>query len=175
MARDLQDRHPLEFYEDPTNSIGYLTRIAFRSFSRSLERRTLKHGVSSGQWRFLRVLWQHEGLTQRQLSRLVGMREPTTVTALKGMEKSGLIRREHSKEDKRKVHVYLTPKARRLKTRLMPMVAEVNIIAATNMNPADIAVVRRALIRMCENLAAEESTLAANGAAADLPLGFAAV
>ena len=68
-----------EFYADPTNSIGYLTRIAFRAFSRALEVRTAPHGVSSGQWRFLRVLWREDGLTQRELSRRVGMREPTTV------------------------------------------------------------------------------------------------
>ena len=29
-----------KFYADPTNSIGYLTRIAFRAFSRALEVRT---------------------------------------------------------------------------------------------------------------------------------------
>ena len=87
---------PAEFYADPNNSLGYLTRIAFRSFSRALEKRTLPHGVTAGQWRFLRVLWREEGLTQRELSRRVGMREPTTVTALKGLEKSGLVSRKKS-------------------------------------------------------------------------------
>ena len=64
-----------DFYQNPMNSVGYLTRITFRSFSRTLERMTLPHGVSAGQWRFLRVLWNEEGLTQRELSRRVGMRE----------------------------------------------------------------------------------------------------
>ena len=76
---------------DPTNSIGYLTRIAFRSFSRALERRTAPHGVSSGQWRFLRQLWVEDGLTQRELSRRVGMREPTTVTAVNSLVRSGFV------------------------------------------------------------------------------------
>src|SRR5215468_5504772 len=75
----------IQVYADPTNSIGYLTRIAFRAFSRALEVRTAPHGVSSGQWRFLRVLWQEEGMTQRELSQRVGMREPTTVIALKSL------------------------------------------------------------------------------------------
>ncbi|MDZ4375825.1 MAG: hypothetical protein U1C74_30960, partial [Phenylobacterium sp.] len=56
---------PADLYADPNNSIGYLTRIAFRNFSRALERRTSPHGVTAGQWRFLRVLWREEGLTQR--------------------------------------------------------------------------------------------------------------
>src|SRR3546814_9831061 len=39
-------RHPAEYYTDPENSIGYLARVVFRSFSRLLERRTLTHDVS---------------------------------------------------------------------------------------------------------------------------------
>ena len=65
----------------------------FRSFSRALERRTLEHGVSAGQWRFLRQLWLEDGITQRELSARVGMREPTTVVALKSLEAAGLVRR----------------------------------------------------------------------------------
>lgn len=143
-------------YEDPINSMGYLTRITFRSFSRTLERLTLPHGVTAGQWRFLRVLWREEGLTQRELSRRVGMREPTTVTALNGMEKADLVRRKPSREDRRKVHVFLTPRARKLQAKLMPMVAQVNAIAATDLSPEDIATVKRVLLKMSENLAAEE-------------------
>src|SRR5215469_12472481 len=108
-----------QFYATPMNSIGYLTRITFRSFSRRLERLTLPYGVSAGQWPFLRQLWVEEGLTQRELSRRVGMREPTTVTALNTMEKAGLVRRAPSKEDRRKIHVYLTPKAKRLQKPLL--------------------------------------------------------
>src|SRR3546814_20201808 len=53
-------RHPAEYYTDPENSIGYLARVVFRSFSRLLERRTLTHDVSAGQWRFLRQLRSDE-------------------------------------------------------------------------------------------------------------------
>ncbi|WP_411288765.1 MarR family winged helix-turn-helix transcriptional regulator, partial [Phenylobacterium sp.] len=115
-----------DLYADPNNSLGYLTRIAFRSFSRALEKRTLPHGVTAGQWRFLRVLWREDGLTQRELSRRVGMREPTTVTALKGLEKSGFVRRKQSDADRRKIHVYLTPTARKLQAVLAPCITEVS-------------------------------------------------
>src|SRR3546814_9202530 len=78
-------------------SIGYLARVVFRSFSRLLERRTLAYDVSAGQWRFLRQLWREDGITQRELSERVGMREPTTVVALKGLEKAGRSE-EHTSE-----------------------------------------------------------------------------
>jgi DNA-binding MarR family transcriptional regulator len=145
----------VEFYADPTNSIGYLTRIAFRAFSRALEVRTSPHGVSSGQWRFLRVLWREDGLTQRELSRRVGMREPTTVIALKSLERSGFVTRQKSVEDRRKAHVFLTPQARALEAVLLPAVAEVNAIALAGLSEAEVAVLRKALSQVGRNLAAD--------------------
>src|SRR3954463_12458355 len=94
-------------------SLGYLVRDANRAFQRLLERRIAPHGVTRGQWYFLRVLWEEDGLSQRELSARVGMMEPTTVIALRGMEKAGLIRRTRSSADRRVTKVQLTPKARR--------------------------------------------------------------
>lgn len=150
----------IQIYADPTKSIGYLTRIAFRAFSRALEVRTAPHGVSSGQWRFLRVLWQEDGLTQRELSRRVGMREPTTVIALKSLERSGFVTRTKSLEDRRKVHVFLTPEAKALQPILLPAVAEVNTVALAGLTPAEIEILRRALTKVGRNLAidADEDT-----------------
>lgn len=144
-----------DFYADPNNSIGYLSRIAFRSFSRALEKRTLPHGVTAGQWRFLRVLWREDGLTQRELSRRVGMREPTTVTALKSLEKSGFVRRKQSEDDRRKIHVFLTPAAKKLQAVLAPCVAEVNEIALKGLSPDEVATLRRLLQHVGRNLAPE--------------------
>lgn len=150
-----------DFYADPNNSIGYLTRIAFRSFSRALEKRTLPHGVTAGQWRFLRVLWREDGLTQRELSRRVGMREPTTVTALKSLERSGFVVRQQSAEDRRKTHVYLTPAAKTLQATLAPCVAEVNEIALRGLTQDEVLTLRRLLQHVGRNLGpdAEETPL----------------
>lgn len=159
------------FYDNPMNSIGYLTRITFRSFSRNLERLTLEYGVSAGQWPFLRALWNEEGMTQRELSRRVAMREPTTVTALNGMERAGFIKRVPSKEDRRKVHIFLTAKGRRLRDKLIPCVSDVNAIAARDLDPADIATLRRVLLKMSDNLAREEAAYLKNHAGVTLPMG----
>jgi DNA-binding MarR family transcriptional regulator len=144
-----------EFYADPTNSIGFLTRIAFRAFSRALEVRTAPYGVSSGQWRFLRVLWREDGITQRELSRRVGMREPTTVIALKSLERSGFVTREKSVDDRRKVHVFLTPQAKALHPVLMPAVSEVNRVALNGLSRDEVAVLRKALALVGKNLTAD--------------------
>jgi DNA-binding MarR family transcriptional regulator len=133
-------------------SLGYLVRDANRAFQRLLERRIAPHGVTRGQWYFLRVLWEEEELSQRELSARVGMMEPTTVIALRGMEKAGLVRRTRSANDKRITRVHLTPKARRLRDRLLQLSHGVNDQGAEGIDAAELAQFRRVIARMTENL-----------------------
>ena len=97
-----------------------------------------------------------DGISQRELSERVRMREPTTVVALKRLEKSGLVLRKQSPDDGRKINVYLSPKAKRLKTKLMPLVEEVNELATEGLNAEEKAELRRLLQKVNANLAAED-------------------
>lgn len=158
MAKSRKKRPPA-YYSDPNNSIGYLARVAFRSFSRLLEQRTLEHGVSAGQWRFLRQLWLNSGVTQRELSEMVGMREPTTVIAIKSLERSGFVRREKSKTDRRKIHIFLTPKAQALEAKLNPYVEEVHQLATQGMTDEEVDQLQDLLRRVISNLAEENQKI----------------
>jgi DNA-binding MarR family transcriptional regulator len=117
-----------------------------------LEKRISPHGVTRGQWYFLRVLWEEDGLSQRELSSRVGMMEPTTVIALRGMEKAGLIRRVRGADDKRVTRVHLTPKARRLRAQLLKISQGVNDQGAAGIESAELDRFRRMIARMTENL-----------------------
>lgn len=153
-------RYPAEYYTDPENSIGYLARVVFRSFSRLLERRTLTYDVSAGQWRFLRQLWLEDGITQRELSERVGMREPTTVVALKKLEEAGLITRKKTNDDRRKTFIYLTPHAKKLELILAPMNAEIHEIATNGLTDKEVEVLQQLMRRVIDNLADETRKLA---------------
>ena len=133
-------------------SDGYLVRDAHRAFQRELERRIAPHGVTRGQWYFLRVLWTEDGLSQRELSTRVGMMEPTTVIALRSMEKAGLISRVRSKHDRRVTHVRLTAKAVRIRDGLLTLARAINEVADDGIAQDDIAVFRRVIARMTANL-----------------------
>jgi len=133
-------------------SDGYLVRDAHRAFQRLLERRIASHGVTRGQWYFLRVLWTKDGLSQRELSERVGMMEPTTVIALRSMEKSGLIRRVRSADDKRKAQVWLTPKANRLRNELLSVARGITAEAEQGLSRDELVQFRRVIARMTANL-----------------------
>ncbi len=142
----------------PDDRLAHLVKDATRALVRALQARLAVHGVSFGHWTFLRILWEHDGLTQKQLSDEAGVMEPTTFIAVTAMEKQGLIERRQLPENRKNVHVHLTPKGRALKRRLVPLAEEVNAVSVAGVSGKDVATTRAVLLHMIENLAADEVT-----------------
>ena len=141
----------------PNDRLAHLIKDATRALLRALQMRLTEHSVSLGQWTFLRILWESDGITQRELSELAGVMEPTTFTAVTAMEKLGYVTRKKLPNNKKMVYVSLTAKGRMLKRKLVPLAEEVNRIAVENVNPLDITMMRRVLLTMIENLARDEA------------------
>lgn len=133
-------------------NLSHAVRDVHRSFSRALQSRIASHGVSMGQWFFLRALWEEDGLTQRELSQRVGMMEPTTVTALNTMEHKGLVERVRNMHDRRKVNIFLTPRGRDLKDVLLGCAGEVNDQAVRGIAVDDLRRTMDVLCRISANL-----------------------
>ena len=132
--------------------LAHVIRETARALVRALTQRLAEHGVSFGHWAFLRILWQQDGLTQRELSEEAGVMEPTTFAALKTMEELGLVERRQVPQNRKNVYVYLTPQGRALKARLVPLAEEVNRVATRGAAPEDLAALRRVLELMLTNL-----------------------
>ena len=148
MAKDPDDGSALP----PSRSSGYLVRDANRAFQRMIEQRIAPFGVTRGQWYFLRALWIEDGLSQRELSARVGTREPTTVTALRSMEKDGYVRRVQSREDRRRTHVWLTAAGRRREKQVLPVARQIVDEAERGIAVRDVEAFRRTITRMTKNL-----------------------
>jgi MarR family transcriptional regulator, organic hydroperoxide resistance regulator len=140
----------------PNDRLAHLVKDATRALVRALQMRLAAHAVSFGHWTFLRILWEGDGLTQRELSEQAGVMEPTTFSALKAMERLGYIRRRQRGGDRRQVHILLTPTGRRLRDHLVPLAEEVNAIAVRGLRKADIALTRGVLLAIIENLAHDD-------------------
>jgi len=137
---------------DPLESIGHLSRMNFRAFSTELEKHTASYGVSSAQWWLLRVLWEEEDITQRELCDKVRVREATMVKAVDGLVAAGLAKRHRTNSDRRKWKIRLTQKAKLLKEKLLPMAARVNENASRGISQKDIETTRRVLAHAFANL-----------------------
>ena len=67
----------------PNDRMAHLVKDATRALLRALQVRLAAHNVQLGHWTFLRILWEKDGLTKRELSVEAGVMEPTTFTALR--------------------------------------------------------------------------------------------
>ena len=137
----------------PDDRLAHLVKDATRALVRALQMRLAEHSVSFGHWTFLRILWEGDCLTQRELSEQAGVMEPTTFSALNAMERLGYVTRRKRGGDRKKVYVLLTAKGRRLQQKLVPLAEEVNRIAVRSVRSGDIATTRRVLLSIIENLA----------------------
>jgi DNA-binding MarR family transcriptional regulator len=147
----------------PDDSLGFQVRRCHRAFDRLLNAYLSREGLTSGFWYFLRALWQENGATQKRLSQLNNVTEPTTVTTLNAMTRIDLVRRERNSGDKRKLNVFLTPKGERLRADLMPYAFRINAIAGQGIDAADLATCLGVLKQMSANLAREAASLNAGG------------
>ena len=140
----------------PNDRFAHLVKDATRGLTRALQMRLTEHSVSFGHWTFLRILWEQDGLNQRELSERAGLMEPTTFSALKAMEQLGYVERRQQPDSRKKVYVFLTPTGRALRNKLVPLAEEVNQIAVRGIDPAMITAARDMLLTMIHNLAQDE-------------------
>jgi DNA-binding MarR family transcriptional regulator len=137
----------------PNDRMAHLVKDTARSFLRSLQARLHAHGVSLGHWTFLRILWEKDGLTQRELSHEAGLMEPTTLVALRAMESEGYITRERIEGNRKNIYVFLTPAGKKLRRELVPLAEEVNKLAVQGLDDDVVQATRRCLLVMLDNLA----------------------
>ena len=141
----------------PNDRMAHLIRDTERAFRRTLQIKLAEYGVPFGHWSFLRILWEADGLTQKELSAYAGVMEPTTFSAMKAMESQGYIERRQLPTNKKNVYVYLTPAGRALKEQLVPLAEDANRVSVKGIDARDIAATRRVLLAMLHNLATDES------------------
>lgn len=132
--------------------MAHLLKLAFRETSRALQERLSDHGVQYGHWTLLRVLWQTDGLTQRQLAEQASVSEPSALAALRQMEKLGYVARHKVAGNQRQVRVFLTARGAALRGASVGAAEAVNRLALEGLAPDDVAAARRVLIGILGNL-----------------------
>jgi len=141
----------------PDDRLAHLVKDAARAMIRGLQMRLAQHEVSFGHWAYLRVLWETDGLTQKELSDETGTTTPTTFSAVSAMEKLGYVERRYAPGNRKNTHVFLTPRGRGLRNKLVPLAEEVNEISIGGLKATEINVARKVLLTIIENMARDEA------------------
>lgn len=144
---------------DPTDRMAHLLKLAGKALVRALQIRLANISVAHGHWTFLRILWRQDGLSQAELGALAGVTRPSTFVAVKAMEELGYVKLRQQKGNRKNVYVFLTPAGRALERKLVPYAVEVNNIALKGFSAADEKQFRAMLLKIGENLGADEAIL----------------
>ncbi len=94
---------------------GFLTSQNKHMGDRIFEKMLRESGVeafSGAQGRIVYVLWENGTLSISEICKLTSLANSTMTTMLDQMEKSGIIIRERSRENRRQIMISLTDKAR---------------------------------------------------------------
>lgn len=146
---------PLDDEYSTSNSVGFLVRMTHKSFNRVLEKRLKEHKITVSMWFFLRLLWEKDGLSQKQCSYELNLSQPTIVSAIDNLEKRGLIRRVRNTEDRRLTNIFLTDAGWDLRKNIVHYAVDVNQVATESLTEAEINTVSALLTRINVALEAE--------------------
>ena len=136
-------------------SVGYHVRQLAETWQDLMDRRAAAHGVTVTQWRYLRELWEEDGLSIGELTQRVGRQGPTTVVAVKFLEKAGLVTVVKSDRDRRKSFIHLTRRGQRLASSVSPLIREVNEWAMADLSETEVLAFKRLMVRIQRRLDAE--------------------
>jgi DNA-binding MarR family transcriptional regulator len=146
----LTERAQLDF----GNYLPYLiNRVGFALVNNFTRDALAPNDLSIAMWRVLAVLSSNGEQRQIDLSEMTSIDASTLSRLVTRLVDLGLATRRRSKTSSREVVVELTAKGRDIVDRLIPVAQELEQIAIAGVPPEELAIVRRALRRMYENLA----------------------
>jgi MarR family transcriptional regulator, organic hydroperoxide resistance regulator len=114
-----------------------------------------KLGLTVPQWRILLTLWQHKECRFGELAQLTSIEPPTLSRLLNVMSKSRYVKRERMEADSRSVNVSLTATGAALFEKSIPFSERVNELYIKGISKADLAVLRRTLSTIYDNVRRE--------------------
>ena len=139
---------------DLGNYLPYLiNRVGFALVESFTADALTPHGLSIAMWRVLAALSNRGEQRQIDLVDMTSIDASTMSRLVTRLVRMGLVTRSRSATSNREVVVELSPKGRVLVQRLIPIAKKLEQTASAGLPPKDLAVAKRALGRMYDNLA----------------------
>ena len=138
---------------DLGNYLPYLiNRVGFALVESFTVGALTPHGLSIAMWRVLAALSNRGEQRQIDLVDMTSIDASTMSRLVTRLVRMGFVTRSRSATSNREVVVELSPKGRVLVQRLIPIAKKLEQTASAGLPPKDLAVAKRALGRMYDNL-----------------------
>lgn len=126
--------------------------------STAISRRLQKNFKSSGvevtveQWSVLYHLWKTDGMSQQELCNATFRDKPSITRLVDNLEKQKLVKRNASKDDRRKNMIVLTETGKELEERCIQIGEQTLLEALEGVSPDKIDVAKEVLQAVYDNL-----------------------
>ena len=138
--------------------ISQIKTISSRLLDRILEKHEVE-AFNGAQGRILDVLWHREGIPVRDISVETGLSMPTLTGMLDRMQAAGMVERKADPEDRRKLKIMLTDKAKALEKEYKSISEDMNEIFLKGFSEEEVVKLQNYLERILTNLQNAEKGL----------------
>jgi DNA-binding MarR family transcriptional regulator len=135
-----------------TDSLDFLIRDTRLRLYKFIEKQIARDGIPLRIWFPLRALYRNEGITQRELGKIMGFGDAHAGVIVGVMQRRRLVDRRPSQIDKRRINLYLTPAGRKMAQRAMRHMRAINARLVAGFGAADAQRLRALLLRAHNNL-----------------------
>lgn len=144
------------------NTFAYLLHDVTRLMRKHFDRRATRLQLTRAQWRALKVIRRHEGLSQTELADYLDMEPIPVGRVIDRLEKAGYVERRADPADRRRWRLHLTAKADAVIDEMEVIGAGLRDEALREVDAADFEAMLRVLARLKDNLIALDDVDAAN-------------
>ncbi len=132
--------------------LGLLIAVARRRIKQAVMSEAAPHGLAPQQFWTLVALHERPGLSQAELVELVRADAPTMSRAIAALKSRKLLRLEPDPTDRRRSRVFLTAGGERLAREVVPVATGIREAVVSGMSAAEVAAMRRGLLRVIASL-----------------------
>jgi len=136
-----------------TADLDFLIRDTRLCLYKYIESRIARSGMPLRLWFPLRALYGNEGITQRELGRMMGYGDAHAGVIVKAMMRRRLVRRISSVQDRRRINLYLTPAGRKMARLALRYMREVNARIIAGLTSSEARNLYTLLSRVRKNIA----------------------
>jgi DNA-binding MarR family transcriptional regulator len=136
------------------NTFAYLLHDVTRLMRKHFDRRATRLQLTRAQWRALKVIRRHEGLSQTELADYLDMEPIAVGRVVDRLEKTGFVERRADPADRRRWRLHLTAKAHAIVDEMEVIGAGLREEVLHGVKPGDFDALLRVLAQIKDNLVA---------------------
>lgn len=123
-----------------------------KQFSEAFGRKLEGSGITRIQWICMYYLSEHNGISQRELSNLMCVKDSSVGRLIDRLERDGIVVRNRSQKDRRVIKISLTETGKKLFEKLYPLGEEFNNKLMENISEEELETFEKVLKTMLDNI-----------------------